>query len=75
MTATGKPIVKLDRVSKRFGDVNAVDGISLEVPPGQIFGMIGPSSRGKTTLIRLLVGVLAPSGGHVSVFGHERRRA
>ncbi len=61
-------------VSRSFGDVKAVDDVTLEVPRGTILGVIGPSGSGKTTLIRLLTGTLIPSSGELRVLGQEPRR-
>ena len=58
-------------LSKRFGDVVAVDGVDLEIPAGQIYGFLGPNGSGKTTIIRMLCGLLTPSGGDVRVLGLE----
>lgn len=54
---------------KRFGDVEAVAGIDLAVEPGEIFGLVGPDGAGKTTTVRLLVGVLDPDQGEVTIDG------
>ena len=67
-------VVSLAGVTKRFGDMEAVEDLSLQVTPGQIFGLIGPSGCGKTTTIRLIVGVLAPTEGEVRVLGSDPRR-
>lgn len=56
-------------LSKHFGDVIAVDSIDLEIPSGQIYGFLGPNGSGKTTIIRMLCGLLTPSGGDVRVLG------
>jgi ABC-2 type transport system ATP-binding protein len=56
-------LIKTVNVSKRFGEVLAVDNVSLEIPSGTILGMIGPNGSGKTTLIRMMVGILKPSSG------------
>ncbi|MDZ4064624.1 MAG: ABC transporter ATP-binding protein, partial [Coriobacteriia bacterium] len=59
-------------VSHRFGhDVLAVDGVSLQVEAGEVFGLVGPDGAGKSTLIRMLATVLAPSHGDAEVFGHS----
>jgi len=68
-TATA-PIV-LEHVSKRFGDVKALDDVSFSVAAGETFGLIGPNGSGKTTLIRLLLGLGQPTSGSVRVLGHE----
>ncbi len=64
----------VDGARKRFGNVVALDGISLSVPTGTILGLIGPSGSGKTTTIRLLTGALTPDHGTVRVLGEEPRR-
>ena len=56
---------------KRFGDVVAVDGIDLEVRPAECFGLLGPNGAGKTTTIEMLVGLTAPDGGQLSLFGQD----
>lgn len=63
------PAIVFDRVHKRYGAVHALDGLSLEVPPGQMFGLIGPDGAGKTTTIRVLCGLLRADGGTVRVLG------
>ena len=59
------PDVRLDRVVKRFDDVTAVDGISLEIPSGAFFALLGPSGCGKTTTLRMLGGFEEPSEGTI----------
>jgi ABC-2 type transport system ATP-binding protein len=66
--------VIIDRASKRFGDDVAVDGISLSVAAATIVGIIGPSGAGKTTLVRLMTGALAPTNGEIRVMGEDPRR-
>ena len=66
--------VQLDHVSKRFGDVIAVDDISMYVAQGTVLGVIGPSGAGKTTTIRMISGGIAPDGGSVRVLGEDPRR-
>ena len=66
--------VVVDDVVVRFDDQVALDGVSMTVPTGSIVGIIGPSGAGKTTLIRLLTGVLSPTSGTLSVLGEEPRR-
>jgi len=66
--------VTIDTATKRFGDDVAVDGISLRVLPGTILGIIGPSGAGKTTLVRMLTGALAPTEGEIRVMGEDPRR-
>ncbi|HEX8939867.1 MAG TPA: ABC transporter ATP-binding protein [Candidatus Limnocylindrales bacterium] len=56
---------------RRFGDVRAVDGLDLAVPPGTLLGLIGPSGSGKTTTIRMLTGQLRPTSGRLRVLGED----
>jgi ABC-2 type transport system ATP-binding protein len=63
--------VTMERLTKRFGDDVAVDGITLAVAPGTIVGIIGPSGAGKTTLVRLMTGALTPTEGEVRVMGED----
>jgi ABC-2 type transport system ATP-binding protein len=57
---------------KDFGDTRAVDGVSLDVPTGSIYGLLGPNGAGKTTTLRILLGIIDPSSGTRRVLGHER---
>jgi ABC-2 type transport system ATP-binding protein len=61
--------LRVENVTKRFGDFIAVDDLSFEVRPGRVFGFIGPNGAGKTTTIRMIVGITAPDEGHVRLFG------
>ena len=65
------PAVKLDSLVKRFGDFVAVNRVSLEVAPGEIFGFLGPNGAGKSTTIRILCGLLAPTSGRATVHGFD----
>jgi ABC-2 type transport system ATP-binding protein len=65
------PAIVLDGLSRRFGAVKAVDGLSLEVPRGGIFGFLGPNGAGKTTTINLLLGLLEPTSGRAEVLGFD----
>jgi ABC-type multidrug transport system ATPase subunit len=67
----GDVAVRVTGVSKRYGDVVAVDAISLEVRSGEIFGFIGPDGAGKTTLFRMLVTLLVPDAGTATVLGDD----
>jgi putative spermidine/putrescine transport system ATP-binding protein len=67
----GGAAVALDGVVKRFGDVVAVDGIDLEVRPGEFFSMLGPSGSGKTTCLRMIAGFEAPTRGRVLLEGRD----
>jgi ABC-2 type transport system ATP-binding protein len=66
-----EPTLKLERVTKRFGDFTAVDELSLTVRAGRVYGLLGPNGAGKTTTIRMIVGITAPDEGRVSLFGRE----
>ncbi|HKB49624.1 MAG TPA: ABC transporter ATP-binding protein [Ktedonobacterales bacterium] len=67
--APAAPPIMLDAVTKVFGAVRALDGVSLQVEQGETFGLIGPNGSGKTTLIRLLLGLGRPTSGTVRVLG------
>jgi ABC-2 type transport system ATP-binding protein len=57
---------------KEFGETRAVDGVSLAVPAGSIYGLLGPNGAGKTTTLRILIGIIDPSSGTRRVLGRER---
>ena len=61
--------IETEGLTKRFGDLAAVDGIDLSVPVGSVFGFLGPNGSGKTTTIRVLLGLLNASGGSWSMLG------
>ena len=63
--------VDVQNVSKSFGAVKALDGVTLRVKQGEIYGLLGPNGSGKTTLIRMLVGLVEPKGGTVTVLGRR----
>jgi len=66
--------VDINEVTFRYGNISALDGLSLVVPAGISFGLLGPNGAGKTTLIRLLVGLLKPKRGSVRVLGEAPSR-
>jgi ABC-2 type transport system ATP-binding protein len=63
--------IETQQLSRSFGEVRAVDQVSFEVDPGTIFGFLGPNGSGKTTTIRLLLGLLEPDSGQCSVLGFD----
>lgn len=63
--------VELRELTKRFGDFVAVEGVTLDVAPGEIFGFLGPNGAGKSTTIRILCGLLAPTSGTAKVVGYD----
>src|SRR3982751_3016195 len=63
--------VKLDRVSKSFGEFTAVKELSMTVRAGRVFGLLGPNGAGKTTTIRMIVNITAPDSGSISLFGRK----
>ncbi len=66
-------MIRAERLTRRFGAITALDGLNLEVRRGEIFGLVGPDGAGKTTALRLMAGLLAPSEGRVSVAGYDVR--
>ena len=77
MTMSESPILELDGVEKRFGDLLAVGGVSFSVRRGEIFALLGPNGAGKTTLLRIALGMLKPDSGRVRYWldGAESERA
>src|SRR5689334_12584552 len=69
-----KPIITLERVTKRYGAVQALSDFSLEIPRGSIFGLIGPNGSGKTTLLRILAALTPPSSGLAQIDGEDVTR-
>lgn len=72
MNANGMAVV-VNNLEKRFGSFIAVNRVSFEVPKGQIFGFLGPNGAGKSTTIRMLTGILSPTGGSGTVAGFDVR--
>ena len=66
-----EPAIRTEGLTRRFGHVTALDGVSFEVRRGEMFGLIGPDGAGKTTLFRLLATLLKPHAGKASVEGHD----
>src|SRR4029077_14743924 len=63
--------VDVEGVQKKFGDIRALDGVTLRVRTGEIYGLLGPNGSGKTTLIRAIVGLVGPDAGTVTVLGRR----
>src|SRR5262245_31644964 len=61
--------VRFVNVSRHFGSVRAVDGVTLDIEPGEFFALLGPSGSGKTTCLRLIAGFEQPDEGHIAIFG------
>src|SRR5258708_30857111 len=69
--AVAEALLQVEGLSKRFGGVVASDGISLEIPKGELHAIIGPNGAGKTTLITQLAGELAPDAGRIRFDGAD----
>ena len=63
--------IRIEGVTKRFGCVQALAGVDLEIPQGEFFGLLGPNGAGKTTLISALAGLVRPDAGRLAVMGHD----
>jgi ABC-2 type transport system ATP-binding protein len=63
--------IKIYNIEKKYGEVEALKGISFEVNEGEMFGLVGPDGAGKTSTIRILCGLLLPSAGKAEIFGHD----
>ncbi len=66
-----KIAIEVNSVTRRFGSLTAVDGLSFQVEQGEIFGLLGPNGAGKTTMINLILGLLAPHQGKIKVLGYD----
>ena len=74
VASDGVPVIRVRGLTKRYGDVQAVDGIDFDVAKGQIFGLLGPNGAGKTTTVEILEGLRDADGGEVSVLGVDVMR-
>jgi ABC-2 type transport system ATP-binding protein len=72
--AAGDAVIRVDGLRKVYGDLVAVDGITFDVRPGEVFGLLGPNGAGKTTTVEVLEGLRKPDGGSVSVLGLDVAR-
>ncbi|HMC66607.1 MAG TPA: ABC transporter ATP-binding protein [Gemmataceae bacterium] len=66
-----QPIIAIDDLTVRYGSFVAVDGLNLQLRRGELFGLLGPNGAGKSTTLRVLIGQRRPSGGKVTVLGHD----
>jgi len=66
--------IAIEGLAKKFEDVTAVDGLSLTIEKGELFGLLGPNGAGKTTTINILCGLLEPTSGYVKVGGYDVRK-
>lgn len=71
MESTAESVVVLRGLVKQFGEIKAVDGLSLQVKRGDIYGFLGPNGSGKSTSIRMMLGLIRPTGGEVLLFGQR----
>lgn len=71
LVSDAAPVVRVEGLRKRYRKQTAVDGVSLAVQPGEIYGLIGPDGAGKSSLMKAVAGVLAFDGGHIEVFGQR----
>ncbi len=67
-------MIKVHGLNKLYGDFAAVQGLSFEVGSGEVLGLVGPNGAGKTTTIRSIAGIIIPSGGRISIAGHDLAR-
>jgi ABC-2 type transport system ATP-binding protein len=65
------PAIEVEQVSKHYGGLRALDGVSLKIEAGEFFGLLGPNGAGKTTLINILAGLVVATGGVARVMGHD----
>ena len=73
MNETDEPAVRVEDLTKKFGDFTAVDGVSFEVAAKEVFGFLGPNGAGKTTTIKMLTGLVPPTSGRGTVAGFDIR--
>ncbi|MFH1851355.1 MAG: ABC transporter ATP-binding protein [Candidatus Neomarinimicrobiota bacterium] len=67
-------VLRINKVTKAFGKLTAVDSLELEVPEGAVFGFLGPNGAGKSTTIRLILSLVAPDCGDIEIFGQSVRK-
>jgi len=64
-------MIKIDNLTKKFGQFTAVNGLSFRVQPGEVLGFLGPNGAGKSTTMKMITGFLAPTSGQVTIMGHD----
>ena len=64
-------MIEITQLTKRFGSVDVVANLNLNLVPGEILGFLGPNGAGKSTTMKMLTGFLEPSSGSVKIFGHD----
>ena len=72
--AANTPVIQVTDIRKHYGAIRAVDGVSFEVRPGEIFGVIGPNGSGKTTLFNSMLGQITPDSGRIQLKGEDVTR-
>lgn len=65
------PVLRVSKLTKTFGEVNSVDGVSFAIKKGEILGLLGANGAGKTTAINMVLGIITPTAGRVEVFGED----
>ena len=73
MVGNGNPAIKLENLTKHYGDIVGIQDLSLEVTEGEVFGLLGPNGAGKTTTIRLILDFIRPTSGKATIFGLSPR--
>ena len=73
MQGNGNPVIKLENLTKHYGDIVGIQDLSLEVEEGEVFGLLGPNGAGKTTTIRLILDFIRPTSGKATVFDMSPR--
>jgi ABC-2 type transport system ATP-binding protein len=66
-----EPVLTLENVSKKYGSFTAVNGIDLQIPRAAVYGFLGPNGAGKTTTMRMILDIIRPSAGRISILGHR----
>ena len=72
--STDTPVVVTEQLTKKYGELTALDALSIQLDPGHILGLIGPNGAGKTTAIKILVGLARPTSGSATIAGADCTR-